>query len=77
VVVLHHLTGSYDDGQSIPPLSALEGKVSKLPSMVLNLFNGNRGDIGVAVVKNRFGAANPAGKLYVFLDTDLERVQIR
>jgi predicted ATP-dependent serine protease len=77
VVVLHHLTGSYDDGQTIPPLSALEGKVSKLPSMVLNLFNGNRGDIGVAIVKNRYGAANPAGKLYVFLDTDLERVQIR
>ena len=77
VVVLHHLTGSYDDGQTIPPLSALEGKVSKLPSMVLNLFNGNRGDIGCAIVKNRYGAANPAGKLYVFFDTDLERVQIR
>jgi len=77
VVVLHHLTGSYDDGAQIPPLSALEGKVSKLPSMVLNLFNGNRGDIGCAIVKNRYGAANPAGRLYVFFSTDLERVQIR
>lgn len=77
VVLLHHVIGGYDDGDKVPSLSALEGKVSKLPSMVLNLFNGNRGDIGCAIVKNRYGAANPAGRLFVYFDTDLERVQIR
>jgi hypothetical protein len=38
VIVLHHLVGEYDDGNKPAPMSALRGKVSKIPEMILTLF---------------------------------------
>lgn len=76
VVVLHHLTGFYESGNVPPDQGSLEGKVAKVPSLVLGLFNGNAGDLGVTIVKNRFGDADAGGKLRVFLTVDKSRLQI-
>lgn len=80
VVVLAHLTGEYDDGTTVPPLSALRGKVSKIPEMVLTLYReeGPLGgeDLGVAIVKNRDGICNAAGLYTVTLQLDFSRMSI-
>ncbi|MEU5878198.1 DnaB-like helicase C-terminal domain-containing protein [Spirillospora sp. NPDC047279] len=80
VVVLAHLTGEYEDGTTIPPLSGLRGKVSKVPEMVLTLFREETllgtEDMGVAIVKNRDGIANAAGRHTVSLRMDLNRMAI-
>lgn len=76
IVVLHHLTGAYDDGNLIPPLSALKDKVSKTPSLVLTLWNAGPGLMGVAVVKNRIGRGNPSGAYNVTLHADLSTMQL-
>lgn len=76
VVVLHHITGEYESGDRPPALGALIGKVGKMPSLVLTMFRGQYNDIGVCVVKNRFGPADPRGYLRVYLPADLERVRV-
>lgn len=80
VIVLHHLTGQYEDGNTPPPLSALRGKVSKLPELVLLLFREDDGfggeNLGIVIAKNRGGQANAAGNLTVSLSLDLSRMSI-
>jgi hypothetical protein len=80
VMVLAHLVGDYDDGDKPAPMSALRGKVSKIPEMILTLhrvedpMGGER--LGVAVVKNRAGKANASGSMVVELDLDFSMMQI-
>lgn len=79
VIVLHHLTSAYDDGREVPPLSALRGKVSKTPEVVLTLWTA--GDainplMGVAIVKNRNGARDALGNVRVMLQFDPERMYL-
>lgn len=76
VIALHHLTGEFDDGGSPPPLSALKGKISKKPSLVLNLFRPEEGKLGVVVAKNRHGRPDAAGQYRLALNTDLARMQV-
>lgn len=79
VVVLHHLTGAYEDGTGPAPLSGLRGKVSKIPELVLNLYKESDqfGEtLGVAIVKNRNGLAAPDGSMTVTLAADLDRMSI-
>lgn len=80
IVVLAHLTGEYEDGVTIPPLSGLRGKVSKIPEMILTLYREENplGDesLGVAIVKNRDGRANASGLHTVSLQLDLARMAI-
>jgi predicted ATP-dependent serine protease len=76
VVVLHHITGQYESGDIPPSLGALLGKVGKMPSLVLTMFRGNYGDLGICIVKNRFGPADPRGHLRMYLNADLERVRV-
>lgn len=76
VLALHHLTGEYDDGSRPPPLSALKDKISKKPSLVLNLFRPEEGKIGVVIAKNRNGRPDAAGQYRVTLNADLARMQI-
>ncbi len=78
VIGLHHVTGEFDDGTRPVPLSGLKGKVSKVPEMVLTLFRNNEqpNKMGVAVVKNRGGKADPSGAMVVWLDLELDRMQI-
>lgn len=73
VVMLHHLTGSYDDGNSPAPMSALIDKVSKFPEQVLTLHRagilaGTPYQMGVSIVKNRDGLSDSEGNLIVYLD---------
>lgn len=76
VVVLHHTVGEYESGERPPGLGALIGKIGKMPSLVLTLFRGDFGDLGVCIVKNRFGPADPRGNLRIYLKANLERVRI-
>jgi hypothetical protein len=76
IVVLHHATGEYGDGDGILPQSGIRGKLSQFPAMILTLHRAAPQRIGVSVVKNRFGPADPAGIGTRFhLHTDMERAQ--
>lgn len=74
VLVLHHATGHYDDGDKRIPLSGLANKLSKLPAQVLTMY---RKDpyVHLCVVKNRQGQANPGGGMEVRLRFDPERMR--
>jgi replicative DNA helicase len=84
VVALHHLTGEHENGDKPAPLNGLRGKISKLPEVILNLYRATdelseqfgEERLGVAIVKNRNGKANPAGKMSVLLDIDLDKMLI-
>lgn len=77
VLVLHHLTGEYEDGDKPPPLSSLRGKVGKIPELVLTLWNPPNGGMGVAILKNRGGQASAAATYTVELSTDLSLMSIK
>lgn len=77
VVVLHHLTGDYDDGNQPAPLSALRGKVSKIPETILTLFSAGEGVMGVCPVKNRTGKADATAQWQIWLTFYPERMTLR
>lgn len=62
VLVLHH-TSEQDSGhiESAPPRSAIQGKVSQLPALILTVAN-RGGELFVGVVKNRHGPADVGAK---------------
>jgi len=72
VLVLHHATGSYDDGDRQIPLSGLANKLSKLPAQVLTLYRKDP-HVFMCVVKHRQGKADPSGGLQVRLRFDGDR----
>lgn len=74
VLVLHHATGAYDDGDKPIPLSGLANKLSKLPAQVLTLYRHDPYVIA-CVVKHRQGQADPSGKKQVRLRFDPERMR--
>ncbi len=78
IIGLHHVTGEFDDGTRPVPLSGLRGKVSKVPEVILTLFRNaqNPNRMGVAVVKNRGGQADPSGSSVVWLECDLSRMRL-
>lgn len=77
ILTLHHATGEYEDGQKPIPQSGAAGKLSKFPAMILTAYTPNPGNIGINVVKNRFGPADPAGNQVRFtLAANLERVWV-
>jgi hypothetical protein len=77
VMVLHHATGKYEDGNIPIPLSGLENKVGKIPAQVLTLCqNGNY--IKMYVVKNRSGQHDAkAESVYAQLYVDLSTMTFR
>lgn len=77
ILVLHHASGDFENGNSVVPQRGVQGKVSKFPSMILTAHRKQQGWTGVSVVKNRFGPADPAGFGTGFgLSTNLETVQV-
>lgn len=74
VLVLHHATGTFDDGDRPIPLSGLANKVSKLPAQVLTLYRKDPYVIA-CVVKHRQGQADPSGGKQVPLRFDPERMR--
>lgn len=63
IMVLHHVTGQYEDGLQPIPKSGLLDKVAKRPRLVLTLYRVEEDPehiLGVRVVKNSSGRMDPA-----------------
>lgn len=73
VMVLHHATGQFDDGNRPIPLSGLANKVSKLPAQIVSLYRDDQ-YIVLCILKNRTGRQDPSGRLQVRLRFDGERM---
>jgi hypothetical protein len=73
VLVLHHVTGQYENGTEVIPLSGLLNKVGKSPRLVLTLYRPQLGVMGIAIVKNSTGVANANGELVVNVGWTPER----
>lgn len=65
VMVLHHVTGEFTNGDIIIPRSGIMGKIDKLPRLILTLYKVMDGIMGVSVVKNSNGAADAQGNLQI------------
>lgn len=77
VMALHHVTGTYDDGTQPVPLSGLQGKISKMPEVILTLSKGQHDDeLYVSPVKNRHGRADPSGRWRLPLSAQLDTMAI-
>lgn len=64
IMVLHHVTGAYEDGLQPIPKSGLLDKVAKRPRLVLTLYRLPEDPdhlLGVRVVKNSSGRMDPSG----------------
>ena len=57
VMVLHHVTGAYEDGNQPIPKSGLLDKVAKRPRLVVTLHKAAPDLLGVCIVKNSTGQA--------------------
>lgn len=75
IMVLHHVTGFYEDGDKPIPLSGILGKVTKPFRLIITLYRPTEEQIGLSIVKNSTGKMDQSGKLSVYLDIDLERQQ--
>jgi hypothetical protein len=75
VMVLHHATGEYENGDKPIPLGGVEFKAGKLPDMCLTLTR-ELDELRVAPVKNRGGQADATGKKHVKLHAELGRMKI-
>ncbi len=77
VLVLAHVTGSYESGHEVIPMSGLMFKPSKKASLVLSMAMGAMDDeLFVSVLKNRDGPRDPAGVMVrAKLRVDYSRMQ--
>lgn len=75
IMVLHHVTGFYEDGDKPIPLSGILGKVTKPFRLIITLYRPSEQQIGLSIVKNSTGRMDQSGGLSVFLGVDLERQQ--
>lgn len=78
IIALHHVTGEYEAGDMVVPLSGLRGKISKKPTLILTLNRVPFDDahLNVAIVKNRGGIANARGNYGCWLGIDLSRMWV-
>jgi hypothetical protein len=75
IMVLHHVSGFYEDGDKPIPLSGILGKVTKPFRLIITLYRPNEGQIGLSIVKNSTGRMQQDGGLICNLGIDLERQQ--
>lgn len=75
VLVLHHVTGSYENGNEPIPLNGLLGKPGKACRLVLTLFMVERDPdvMGLCIVKNSNGKADASGHFQVHVPWMPER----
>lgn len=76
VIGLHHVTGDYNNGQKAIPLNGVKGQITRVPQLVLTLWRPSPGRLGVSVVKNRGGKADPSGELYAELEFTGENMKV-
>jgi replicative DNA helicase len=74
VLVLHHVTGRYNDGNVPVPLSGITNQLSQLPSSILTL-HAKDNDVFACPVKSRTGRADPSAQMQVRLRFDKERMR--
>lgn len=75
VMILHHATGEYENGDKPIPLGGVEYKAGKLPDLCLTMTREDT-EMRVAPVKNRGGVADASGKTHVKLYAELSRMHI-
>lgn len=76
VLVLHHVTEAFQVNEgSAPSRSSILGKDTRLPALVMTVTNEN-GFLGVAIVKNRYGKADPSGRSLTWFAFDGARMSI-
>ena len=81
VIVLHHVTGPYNDANQPIPLSGVKGQIGRVPELILTLHKalgeyGASDELRVSTVKNRGQKADPSGQSFVSLDFDGFRMRI-
>ena len=80
VVVLHHVTGSFNDTAQPIPQSGVRGQVTQIPSVIITLHRAGSYDtatvLGASVVKNRAGRADASGQTVVRLTFDTRNLRI-
>ena len=82
VVVLHHVTGPYNDANQPIPLSGVKGQIGRVPELILTLHKslggyGESDEIRVSTVKNRGNKADPSGTTFIPLRFDGFRMSIQ
>ena len=77
VMVLHHVTGQYEDGLMPIPKSGLLDKVAKRPRLVVTLYRSAENLLGVCIVKNSTGQAAADGSYGFDLAWRPERCYLR
>lgn len=75
IIVLHHVTGYWENGNEPIPLSGILGKVTKPFRLILTLHKAWEGTLGVSIVKNSFGPMQADGRLIAYIPYDLSRMQ--
>lgn len=66
VMVLHHVSEEHRE-DPCPPRKAIHGKTSQKPSLILTIGNMQNNKVPVAVVKNRYSAADKSGQSALWL----------
>ena len=74
IMMLHHATGEYENGDKPIPLSGVEYKAGKPVDMCLTLTRFEH-EMRVAPVKNRGGISDPLGRKHATLYVDLSRMR--
>jgi streptogramin lyase len=75
IMVLHHVTGVYENGDQPIPLGGILGKVTKPFRLILTIHRTWDGQMGICIVKNSNGPMAANGSLIVKIPVDLERMQ--
>ncbi len=76
VVVLHH-TSENVPADPNPPLSALHGKISQVPSVVVTLGSPTQGVLTACAVKNRNGPMDRWGKDAIWMDYNPDVMSVK
>lgn len=75
VMVLHHVTGSWETGNQPIPLSGILGKVTKPFRLILTLYRKWNGNLGICIVKNSSARASADGTFEIEMPIDPARMQ--
>lgn len=72
VIVLHHVTGDYNNGDRPIPLNGVKGQITRVPEMVLTIhrkpgYIEDHWILCISPVKNRGGRPDPTGTTYAEL----------
>lgn len=81
VIVLHHVTGTYNDADKPIPLSGVKGQIGRVPELIITLHKetneGFSDTLKVSTVKNRGQKADPSGYSFIELEFDGNKMNIK